>query len=80
MKKARDVAVLTEKSAPATLQRLPRRSGRVAECAGLENRWARKGPVSSNLTSSVSSLPVVPPAESFPRVTAQKLLCPPIGR
>jgi hypothetical protein len=25
----------------------------VAECAGLENRWARKGPVSSNLTSSV---------------------------
>ncbi len=30
-----------------------RRSGRVAECAGLENRWARKGPVSSNLTSSV---------------------------
>jgi hypothetical protein len=24
----------------------------VAECAGLENRWARKGPVSSNLTSS----------------------------
>jgi hypothetical protein len=29
-----------------------RRSGRAAECAGLENRWARKGPVSSNLTSS----------------------------
>ena len=25
----------------------------MAECAGLENRWARKGPVSSNLTSSV---------------------------
>ena len=25
----------------------------MVECAGLENRWARKGPVSSNLTSSV---------------------------
>lgn len=24
----------------------------MVECAGLENRWARKGPVSSNLTSS----------------------------
>lgn len=26
----------------------------MVECAGLENRWARKGPVSSNLTSSAS--------------------------
>ena len=25
----------------------------MVECAGLENRWAREGPVSSNLTSSV---------------------------
>ena len=33
----------------------PRRSGRVVECAGLENRWASNGPVSSNLTSSVEN-------------------------
>ena len=31
----------------------------MAECAGLENRWARKGPVSSNLTSSASKTGVV---------------------
>ncbi len=30
----------------------------MAECAGLENRWARKGPVSSNLTSSVVPLSI----------------------
>ena len=33
-----------------------RRSGRVVECAGLENRWARKGPVGSNPTSSACDL------------------------
>ena len=32
----------------------PRRGGRVAECAGLENRYARKGIESSNLSFSAS--------------------------
>ena len=43
---------LTALRGEAKLGCCSRRSGRAAECAGLENRWARKGPVSSNLTSS----------------------------
>ncbi len=32
-----------------------RRGGRVVECDGLENRYTRKGIVSSNLTLSASN-------------------------
>jgi hypothetical protein len=48
------------------------RSGRVVECAGLENRWARKGPVSSNLTSSVC----LSQRDFFPGSAAWKLPTP----
>src|SRR6185436_4838476 len=38
-----------------TLASSTRRSGRVVDCAGLENRCARKGTVGSNPTSSVET-------------------------
>ena len=41
------------------ITRSRRRSGRAVECAGLENRWARKGPVGSNPTSSASKSQVL---------------------
>lgn len=46
-------AILTPKAASDMILEPSWRSGRVVECAGLENRWARKGPVGSNPTSSV---------------------------
>ncbi len=36
-----------------------RRGGRVVDCDGLENRWACKRPVSSNLTPSAISQIVI---------------------
>ena len=45
--------LLTSCASLTTLGGAPGRSGRAVECAGLENRWARKGPVGSNPTSSV---------------------------
>ena len=50
---ALNLRIFDRESSAMTLQR-PGRSGRVVECAGLENRWARKGPVGSNPTSSAS--------------------------
>lgn len=47
-------AVLTEIPIAGKLNHTPRRSGRAAECAGLENRLARKGHGGSNPSSSAS--------------------------
>lgn len=40
--------------------RAARRGGRVVECSGLENRRARKGTVSSNLTHAVAASALFP--------------------
>jgi len=47
--------LLTGLVGSATLVGTPRRSGRVVDCAGLENRWARKGPQGSNPCSSAKN-------------------------